>query len=185
MRRGGLGGENVSAQVRRLSTRASREFSPEIQAWMNDFSFWPTNWESLQPPRFGFLAFCAPFLDFYFDQLDPASNDGCPSQLAHAEHNHPSATREHRGDRHPAHGWISNLRNSRNHVRSVPRPFRSSFALHDHPLKRRIRNPSVRSQEQRLDRRHPRNPRTMDLAASEEGMTRPPDGPVNGRQPVH
>ena len=30
-------GDNVSAQVRKLSTRASEELSPEIQAWMKVF----------------------------------------------------------------------------------------------------------------------------------------------------
>jgi hypothetical protein len=32
-----LGGENVSAQVRKLSTRASEELSPEMQAWRKAF----------------------------------------------------------------------------------------------------------------------------------------------------
>jgi hypothetical protein len=35
--RGGLGGENVSAQVRKLFARPSEELSPEIQAWMKTF----------------------------------------------------------------------------------------------------------------------------------------------------
>jgi len=33
-------GENVSAQVWKLSTRASEELSPEIQAWMTAFERW-------------------------------------------------------------------------------------------------------------------------------------------------